>query len=531
MRLVVVMVLALAVAAPASGQAAVGTLSAEGDMGITTADARLVVDLNTTAFDLQARSVKMALVDDWMDSLSLPNGDNPVSFEPQRETKSVEMRDLHLTSLKSDTDGLLLITETSNEYRSNSSMSGSLLTTLANDEVIESHHYFNEKDKEITDPVSDWEHYYEYRTGENLAVVLDGSAQHTVTGDFTIYLWGTAFQAATDGGVETYRTGFFETASDRDAGAGVLTEQHYVHALLEVQDGTLTATGQGGSYYGESITLSLDGIAMFTDADGDIATAGGRHVLSGGAVVEGGSYDLSRGGSDVQVAVREAPLSVRGGTASTAPATPSSVPLWVAAFALLAVVGTVHARPVAVAGVAQVRYRRIARHEVPRLSLRELRADGHHRLGCRAEVRGSYRLALWHLDRSVRVEPDNPEVFAMRGTILRRLGRHREAVESHKRAHEWLDVCDGDGDDLAHNAYEAARACALAGRSADALHWLDIAVRADPDLCEELVMEPDFACVSETREFQAFMRTGGRSCGRRRPTSFSTRPRSGDHCA
>lgn len=521
-----IIVLLLATAVPAAGQAEADRVSAEGRVHLTSDDARPLLDLNRTVFDLAAQSATLTLVDDWTDVYQDPAGGNVWVADESHDVETVTLRNLRAQSLLSDPDALLLVPQVGVGYHVDARADGSLDVTGANDQVLERQHFETENAVGVESP-----HTYQYRAGTDLAATVRGEARYTLQGDFTLYLWGTTFGVTGDNGTQSHRTGSYETRSGMDAALGVVVRQHNVYALLEVRDGTLTASGSDGALYGASLTLEVDGVALFSDADGAISSSDGRHVLSGGVVVEDGAYALSRDGGNVRVAVRDEPSSIRGATVTTEPATPWPLGLgFGAAGLLLLAAGVVHARPAAVAGMAQTRYRRISADPVRRMSWRELRADGHRRLGCRAEVRGEHRRVLWHLDRALRIEPDNPRTAVMRGTTLRRLGRHEEAVESHKHAHEWLDILDPDRDDVAHNAYEAARACALSGRVLDTFHWLGIAVQADPDLAPELSMEPDFASVADTREFRSLVR-GARSCGRRdRPGPSDVRGRSGGHC-
>lgn len=501
--ILVALALMLAVAAPAASQASASEMTAEGDVHVAASDAMLEAKMRPGGFDLEARHVVLTLVDDWFEFYQTPSGDSLVGTDRQQDTETISMRGVKLEATDADADGVLIVLSETTGHRVTSFVQGRVDVAGADDQILEKEHWTTEDGIGIP-----YGNEYEYSAGTDLALTMGDMANHTVQGDFTIYLWGTTFTALHDDGAHTHRTGFHETASPTDGGSGVLVRQHYVHALLDVRDGKLSATGPGG-IYGDDVGLALDGVALLSRADGTLSTAEGDHELSGGATVEDGAYSLTRGGSGIQISVQEQPTSVRGDIVSTTTAASTPLPMGAVAgvaAALLLAVGMVYARPAVVAGVGERHYRHIAIVPPPRMTWRELRAEGHRRLAYRAEGNGACRRALWHARCAARIEPDNPDTCALRGRLQRQLGRYDDAVESHKRAHAWFDALDQDRDEMASNAYEAARACALDGRRDAALHWLGIALRGDPELCDEVASEPDFASIRASTEFLSLMR-------------------------
>jgi hypothetical protein len=72
---------------------------------------------------------------------------------------------------------------------------------------------------------------------------------------------------------------------------------------------------------------------------------------------------------------------------------------------------------------------------------------------------------------------------------------------SHRRAHELFHGAFAEA--AVHNAYEAARAAAVAGLEGEAVDWLRQAVEADPGLAEEAQAEADFVNLRQNADFQS----------------------------
>jgi len=84
-------------------------------------------------------------------------------------------------------------------------------------------------------------------------------------------------------------------------------------------------------------------------------------------------------------------------------------------------------------------------------------------------------LALETLDRALELDPDDPDVLALRGSCLTRLGRHEAALEVYDR------VLEIDPDPMPTTYYNRALSKAGLGRHEQALEDYDRAIELEPD--------------------------------------------------
>jgi hypothetical protein len=319
-----------------------------------------------------------------------------------------------------------------------------------------------------------------------------GGSAVVVRGDFVVTLW--QWDAVVHAGGQDIPLPSGQGRSDADPVGRPETQATLSHdrqRYLYVEDGLLRLPRLGDArplaqlYLGPGAQASSAAGAVLHDA---------RGRLPDGTAVDAAVLELA-GGIDLRMAGTGAgrPLAVaftgslvganadgRPLAATTLPAVPAVAP-WAVAVAALAALGgaavwaAVRARPRPGQGSTQEAWER---HEQA-LVLHAGRRN---------------RRAVRLLGHAIRLDPDNPEHYALRAACYANLGilGRRSAVRDRLEAHQ-LRLSDREG---ARNAYEASRLLALLGRGSEAAHWLGIALRLDPSYREKAALEPDFAAVA-----------------------------------
>lgn len=95
-------------------------------------------------------------------------------------------------------------------------------------------------------------------------------------------------------------------------------------------------------------------------------------------------------------------------------------------------------------------------------------------------LEGRFARARRLLDRAIRMDPLQPDFYALRARCRAGTGDFQRALEDHERAHEGFPFTDPDA--RASNALDAARASSRAGRTQEAVAWLRLAVKYDPSI-------------------------------------------------
>lgn len=350
------------------------------------------------------------------------------------------------------------------------------------DHVVEASHVL-----EPTDDFPAWQ-YYEYRSGDGVELSTVDGAEVLAQGDFEVYFWGQtlSYQDASQAG--TVRTGYaLERTDGQFREVEFVRDEHSRYAVLTVTDGILQYTQSSGplSLFSSSIEAEPEAVT-YREASGSILTSEGRLSFNGDVVrAEGGAYRWALADDGLAVSVIKAPDSATATNGAFAAPDPGiALPSWTwGAVGVLALV-------------------LLAFYMVPTLrggqtvpsgsGWKARRADGYASLAASAENAGWNRLATFLMAWSLRVVPADPLRMVDLAILRARIGRHDDALAMHEAAHGWL-VDSGKGDDVAHNAYEAAKAAAVLGRSSQALDWMRMAIEADPGLVTRVGNEPAFA--------------------------------------
>ena len=308
-----------------------------------------------------------------------------------------------------------------------------------------------------------------------------------------MYLWGQQWSYDDGAKAGILRTGHAveENHGDLSKVATFVRDDHYRYAVLEVHDGELLFDQANGPLrlLSKDSNATAGGALTLHDAFGSMPVRGGRLEVDSGMVrAVGGSYRFAQEGpSKLGVDVVDPPTAFSGDNFLfvKGPAGEGRWPMG----AFLAVAGA--AIVLLVAGYLYPSLR--GRKAMPTGSgWRSLRSDGFASMAAAAETAGWHRLAAFWMSRSLAAVPADPLRMVDLAILRAACGQNEAALGLHEAAHGWL-VDAGRGDDVAHNAYEAAKAAARLGRLPQALDWMRLAIEADPGLVAQVGREPAFA--------------------------------------
>lgn len=372
------------------------------------------------------------------------------------------------------------------------------LASEVEDHVVESSHVMGPND----DVNADWE-YYEYRTGDAIQLSTTDSAEVLVQGDFEVYFWGQTLSYEDESDTGTIVTGYaLERTDGQFREVEFVRDEHSRYAVLTVTDGILHYTQSSGPlrFYSSSIEAVPEGVT-YREASGSILTSTGRLDFNDDFVqAEGGTYRWTLTERGLSVSVLKAPHTASAANGVFVARDPGfAMPswTWVAATAVALVLVALYLLPTLRGG-----------QTVPTGSgWNARRADGYASLAASAETAGWSRLAAFLMAWSLRVVPADPLRMVDLAILRARIGRHEDALTLHETAHGWLADA-ARGDDVAHNAYEAAKAAAVLGRSSQALDWMRMALEADPGLVTRVGREPAFASLRGDPDY-ASLTVGG----------------------
>ena len=335
--------------------------------------------------------------------------------------------------------------------------------------------------------------YYEYSHPDGLLISAE-FATYQVQGDFDVYLWDVDFTVNGPDGLHALATGF--TSTPRDDSLGLLSDEHYRYALLKIQGGelTLTVAGQGVSAASNHVAWTGPGTLTIEGASGTVATIAGRADVRGPVTLDSGSFGLTYIPGAVAVDVRVAPNSASGPYVRVDPKAEEMgawvLPLALAGMAVVGLCASTYSLPTVVGARHLRRMEGLTGRPRPR-GWRAARAEGYALQAAAAEDAGHARRAAMWMVLAARLDPQDPEKAMDAGIFLAARDRPGRALPYFHRAHAaFVEV--GDAENMAHNAYEAAKSSARLQRTAAALDWLRIALQADPGLNLDVGSEPIF---------------------------------------
>ena len=350
--------------------------------------------------------------------------------------------------------------------------------------------------------------YYEYTAPASLEWSTTAATDLQVRGDFELYLWGIPFQLTVGGASSSHATGF---ASEPDPSTGGLTtDDHHRYVRFLVHDGTLDLSSADGavSLFGASMDAQPSELT-FQSADGSGPADGGSFTADGGPVTATrGDYHLVYKPGGMGIDVTQAPARASGPYVQFTP-TPWSKQPWFApllglSMAMVGLTASAYAYPT-IHGTRHLRYMEDLTGTPRALGWRKSRAEGYALMAAAAEDAGHMRRAALWMALAIRFDPHDPAKRLDLGVFQAARGRHQAALRHFAAAHTgFLEV--GDSEDMAHNAYEAARAASIVRDQDQALDWLRIAVQADPAIAAQIGLDPAFASLRETSDYAAMTR-------------------------
>jgi len=350
--------------------------------------------------------------------------------------------------------------------------------------------------------------YYEYAVPDSLEWTTKGSSTLRVDGAFEVYLWGIPFDVQDANGEAHVVTGYSSEPSEATRGA--TSDEHYRYAKLQVENGSVDVSA-------DAATLSIFAAALdaqasqvtFQSTEGTAPVEGGSLSADGGPVtVSGGSYRLAYKPQGIGIDVSQPPSTASGPYMQFTP-TPWQQRPWVqgmlgATVLALGLVGTVYAYPT-VSGARHLRYMEGLTGKPRARGWHKSRAEGYALMAASAEDAGHMRRATLWMRLASAFDPHDPTKRLDLGIFLAARGRYAAALRHFGAAHQGL-LEEEDMDNVAHNAYEAARAAAMVRDGTQALDWLRIALQADPQLAAQVGLDAAFASLRDSDDYAALTR-------------------------
>jgi hypothetical protein len=350
--------------------------------------------------------------------------------------------------------------------------------------------------------------YYEYAAPASLEWSAQGETTLQAKGDFELYMWGVPFSLRTHDGTTERVTGY-QSEPDSTTG-GLTTNDHHRYARLLVHNGTLDLSTPGGlvALFASSIDAQPADVT-FQSTDGTAPVQGGSFTADGGPVTAtSGDYHLSYKPGGMDIDVTQAPMHASGPYVQFTPTPwhrqPWFLPTLGASIALVGLTVSAYAYPT-VYGTRHLRYMESLTGKPRAVGWRKSRAEGYALMAAAAEDGGHMRRAVLWMALASMLDPHDPTKRLDLGIFQASRGHPRVALRHFAAAHKgFLEA--GDNDDMAHNAYEAARAACLVHDQDQAIDWLRIAVQADPAVAGLIGLDPAFASLRETDDYAALTR-------------------------
>lgn len=378
-----------------------------------------------------------------------------------------------------DADAVILVKPLSNAFKVSVTQDGPYSLGALESKTLEASHAW---------PATVPRHprYYEHVVADTLELDLRGKMDVHVEGDFQVYTWGVDL-AFSEGGVIRHISTGHTVSSEHAAGQEMLARhERFAHAIITIHGGSLThSSSTPVALYGNEFQASSFGLVEFQDAQGTVPARDGEYLVAGTTKVEGGAYEWSHSESGVGVRFLDSGHVVQGDSVSFQPA-----PLVERGWFLPVALATLLAFALAAAYLAPAAAGRGA-VDAPR-GLQNLRAAGFRRWASGAETHGHHRRAAFWATRAHRILPHDWDVALDRAIYLALLGRFTEALRLHAAAHAGFRLRN-DGDQLGHNAYQAAKAAVRLGQDLEALDWLRVAAESEPALASDMAQDPVFA--------------------------------------
>lgn len=344
--------------------------------------------------------------------------------------------------------------------------------------------------------------YYEYSVPDLLRWEADSDTAIIVAGSFEVYLWGIPFTLADAHGARVYPTGY---QAEPDASMGGLTSNdHYRYVRILVHGGSLDLTVAGApvQMFASAIETNPSEVT-FQGADGTIPSEGGSFSVDGAVTANEGTYRLAYKPGGMDIDVTQPPLQASGPyvsfTALPWYKQPWFLPTLGGSIALAGFFAVTYVYPTA-SGTRHLRYMESLTGTPRARGWRSSRAEGYAMMAAAAEDAGHMGRAVLWMTLAAKLDPHDPAKRLDVGVFQAARGRYRAALRHFSSAHKGL-LEAGDLENMAHNAYEAARAASLVGDASQALDWLRIAVQADPATAELIGMDPAFAALRETDDY------------------------------
>lgn len=329
----------------------------------------------------------------------------------------------------------------------------------------------------------------------------------TIEGSFLIYVWEADLRHVHDEGVSSYETGYKQTPTGSDS---AVSSSEYTYAKITVTNGMIRTGGHPEkaaiNLYSQEVVVNNDDSVTYEQASGTIPTLDGMYNVSAGgeAVVEGGVAAWTTGEDTIEVAFLEPTTKISGAEIVEEQPPASGSTSGQSSGTLIPLIGA--GILVALVAGAYVTPNIVAKDEGPDASWRQKRARGYLVLARRAKENNHLHLASSMLCLSKRNNRKDPACRLLIATIHSDRGAHERALKARRRVHHLL-TAEGlpDPDEVADNAYQAARIAAALEMKGRALHWLKIAISYNPDLADEARWEVDFDLISLEPEYKVLM--------------------------
>lgn len=353
--------------------------------------------------------------------------------------------------------------------------------------------------------------YYAYSVSHVVQWGADASADVAIEGPFELYAWDIDIEFhSADGKTTSWTTG--QKVEKNPDTAGLTEDKHRRYLQVSVEQGTLALATTGGvlEVFASQIETGTTAQMEFRGSEGDVDGGDGKFQAQGPVAANGGSYRLSYQDGRIDVGVLREPKSVVGPQVTYVPdplhERPWFAPVVLAAVLAACILLTAYGYP-SLRGLSHLRTMESLTGTPRPQGWRKVRAEGFAYMAANAEDGGHVRMAARFMLLATRLDPHDPEKALDAGVFLQAAGRPRQALAFHQAAHAAF-LAAGDRDNMAHNAYEAAKAVAGLGTPAHALDWLRIALEADPSLVHEVGSEPRFHGLRDEPDYASMTSAG-----------------------
>lgn len=494
-RLLLVLLLAAPTAA-ASGQPLTATaIRGDTPLQVDSGPATLLaesgaggpVEMDATAREWSARVVSDAIALTLKPPYPVPEGEP--TYDHREVPAPAGLAGLTLGAARHAGAKILLL-PLSDDYRLSATSEGSYAAACIPKTVLESSH-------DIPDSaIQSHPDYYEYTVGPSLDLNLTGGTTVRVTGDVEVYIWGFTATLQGDGAPMAVENGYTGKAVGDLPGAVPVWEEYYNYTVLRLHGAQVSLRAAVPVHaYASAFDVQPAGQTELMGATGSIGATGGTYRVSGDASLEGSSFQWTQR-DDGTIGVRGAHVDSAQGSVSFVP-TPWRDRWWFPWSIGAGALGTVAVAALALPSLSGLR----SPINGETRGWRGVRARGYARWALAADAGSRYGRAAFWMGRAARASPRDAQFLVERGIFLRLAGRPLPALEAHRAAHDLLSTLPDS--DMAHNAYEAAKAAVAVDLRVEALDWLRLAVETEPALAEEAQLEPAFAPLRSDPDYQS----------------------------